>query len=213
MSRGYERSLSESAARQRVWLQEYAEWTATAFPAGQRAVELCVKVADLRHEALRVLEDIPPVLSFCRSDPRFANIIGRSGGRLGMVDWEDCGLRDPARDVADLVTAANQEDLLTATDWEAFLQPYLAASRDSDPTLNERVHWYLALFPIFWLSLLIHHGVDRARQGRLRGWTINGLPANQRLRRYLARATAWPDHEFACELAALTDLEFFPEDA
>ena len=40
--------------------------------------------------------------------------------------------------------------------------------------------------------------------------TINGLEANLRLRRYLARALAWPDRDLARELAGLGDLRFFP---
>jgi len=30
-------------------------------------------------------------LCFCRSDARFANVIARPDGRLGLVDWEDSG--------------------------------------------------------------------------------------------------------------------------
>ena len=49
----------------------------------------------------------------------------------------------------------------------------------------------------------------RARQGTLSGWTINGLPANERQRRYLARAIVWPDFAFEGQLAALADDVFF----
>ena len=63
---------------------------------------------------------------------------------------------------------------------------------------------------MFWLSTLFRIGVERARDGTLVGWTANGLPANVRLRRYLARALAWPDPDFSQQLDALADLQFFP---
>jgi hypothetical protein len=171
-----------------------------------------LELMDARHDTVLALAEIPPVLCFCRSDARFANVISRPDGRLGMVDWEDSGLRDPARDVADLQAHANQEDLLSPAEWEAFLRPYLAARSVADPTLSERIHLYLAIFPIFWLWLLIGRGLSLANSGKLGGWTISGLPPNQRLRRYLARAIAWPDRVFHRQLALLADVTFFPED-
>jgi hypothetical protein len=213
LSQGDERSLSEGAARQRVWLQHDAEWTAITFPAGRGVAEVYLQVADSRHEVLPTLVAIPPVLAFYRSDARFANVRSRPYGRLRMVDWEDSGLGDPARDVAGRLTGANQEALLTLADGEALFQLYLAACRREDPSRMEHVQRYLALFPIVWLSLLLGHGLDRARQGWLAGWTINGLPANQRLRRDLARAIVWPDHECDRQLAALTEIVFFPENS
>jgi len=39
---------------------------------------------------------------------------------------------------------------------------------------------------------------------------INGLPAKERLRRYLARGLAWPAREFSAQYDSLADLEFFP---
>src|SRR5712691_10851101 len=94
-------------------------------------------------------------LCFCRSDPRFANVIARPDGRLGLVDWEDCGLRDTAREVADLLLHPNQEDLLGWREWQAFLQPYIDGRR-SDADFERRLQAYLAVFPIFWLGLLLH---------------------------------------------------------
>jgi len=58
---------------------------------------------------------------FCRSDARFANVIARPDGRVGLVDWEDSGLRDPARELADLLHHPNQEDLIDAEGWQPFL--------------------------------------------------------------------------------------------
>jgi hypothetical protein len=55
-------------------------------------------------------------------------------------------LRDPARDVADLLTGPNQEDLLDLDEWRPFLQTYFAGRQTIDPALADRVHLYLALF-------------------------------------------------------------------
>jgi len=66
------------------------------------------------------------------------------------------------------------------------------------------------VFPIFWLSVIMNQGRHLAGSGELAGWLINGLPPNERLRRYLARAQAWPSLDFTRELEALHDLEFFP---
>ena len=52
------------------------------------------------------------------------------------------------------------------------------------------------MFPIFWLTVAIHQGRGLAGAGRLEAWSINGLPPNLRLRRYLARALAWPQLRF-----------------
>ena len=92
-----------------------------------------------------------PPLCFCRSDPRFANVIARSDGGIGLVDWEDCGLRDPAREVADLLMHPNQEDLLDFAAWQPFLSVYRTGRRD-DPDFELRLQAYLALFPVFWLG-------------------------------------------------------------
>ena len=70
---------------------------------------------------------------------------------------------------------------------------------------------YAAIDPLFWLSVLCLEGVRRARAGELAGWSVNGLPANVRLGRYLARGEAWPDPGFAPYLVELGDLAFFPE--
>src|SRR5205823_1528942 len=104
----------------------------------------------------------------------------------------------------------NQEDLLSPEDWQAFLRPYLAVQGARDPELRERLRLYLGRHPVFWLSVLTEIGVRRANAGTLPGWTINAMPANVRLRRYLARALAWPEADFSSQLNALADLPFFP---
>jgi thiamine kinase-like enzyme len=153
-----------------------------------------------------------PTLLFCRADPRFANVIQRPDGRIALVDWEDCGLRDPARDVADLLTHPNQEDLLSDEEWLDFVRPYTTERLKIDPHFNERVHYHLALFPIFWLLGLLNYGVNHFNAGNsLKGWQPNVIPVNIQLRRYLARATCWPAPPTAADQASLAQLSFFPD--
>jgi hypothetical protein len=103
--------------------------------------------------------------------------------------------------------------LLTPAEWQPFLEPYLAAQTVLDPTLPRRVELYGAIYPLFWLAALFCKlGIGRARAGTLANWTINGLPANERLRRYLARALAWPDPSYTAKLAEIRGLELFPTD-
>ena len=184
------------------------------YPAGTSGVGLCLDVLERRvpvvEELDTLLEHRPVCRYFCRSDARFANVIERPDGRLGLVDWEDSGLRDPAREVSDLTFAANQEDLLSSDDWRAFLTPYLSVLALRDPLLARRIHLYAAIYPLYWLALLFRIGLERARNGTLSCWTVNGLPADVRLRRYLARALAWPDLDFLHQLAELGDLRLFP---
>lgn len=211
MSRGYERSLDETAARLLGLLQAYAAWAEAEFPPGLRAVELCFTLLESRRAVTRELTTCDPPLCFCRADPRFANVIRRPDGRLGLVDWEDSGLRDPARDLADIMTHPNQEDLMPPDGWQAFLQPYLAVRGGSDPGLSRRVHLYLALFPVFWLAVLLSEGVRRSGAGEQAGWRVHGLSPNEKLRRYLARSLAWPETDFSGQMEMLTEVAFFPE--
>ena len=79
------------------------------------------------------------------------------------------------------------------------------ARRACDSDIDERMQLYLGIFSLFWLCVMLRHGVQRATAGQLAGWTINELPANVRLQRYLARALAWPDSD-----CVPTAVEFFP---
>lgn len=158
-------------------------------------------------EGLPLIPDAAP-LCFCRSDPRFANVIARPDGRLGMVDWEDSGLRDPARELADLLHHPNQEDLLGADGWRPFLDRYLP-SRGADTGFGDRWRGYLALFPVFWLGLLLSEGMRRVESGTLDGWLVNNLDPDLRLRRYVARSLAWPSLHPADVLDDLAELAFF----
>jgi aminoglycoside phosphotransferase (APT) family kinase protein len=128
------------------------------------------------------------------------------------VDWEHSGWGDPARDLADAITHANQEDLLHWDEWQPFLEPYLAGRAHLDPELGERMRLYLGLHPLFWLAFLLAKScVPRAQAGNLAGWMINEMPAHERLRRFLARALAWPEMNFTRHLENVADVVFFPD--
>ena len=138
-------------------------------------------------------------------------MIQRPDGRIGLVDWEDCGLRDPARDVADLLTHPNQEDILSDDEWDAFLRPYTTAMLQRDPHFNERIHYHRPLFYLFWLTGLLNYGVTRAESGKtLSDWQTNRLPVNIRLQRFLVKAQAWPAKPAAADFAKLNNILFFP---
>ena len=162
LSRGYERTLRAREDAFRAHFQAYAAWAESHFRPALRAVDLCFGLMERCRAVTRELDDCAPPLCFCKSDSRFANVIRRPDGRLGLVDWEDSGLRDPARDLADVMTHPYQEDLLACDEWRALLEPYLAVRGEIDPQLAQRVHLYLAIFPVFWLSTLIRAGLRSA---------------------------------------------------
>jgi hypothetical protein len=56
--------------------------------------------------------------------------------------------------------SSNQEDLLDWQAWQPFLSVYTAGRRD-DPDFERRQQGYLALFPVFWLGILLADGVRR----------------------------------------------------
>jgi thiamine kinase-like enzyme len=159
--------------------------------------------------AIQPLADLPVRRGLGHWDPRFANVIQRPDGHITLVDWEDSGLLDPASGIACLLTHPNQEDLLTAAQWSAFLRPYLATRSQVDPILSQRLELWCGGFSIFWLGQLLVEGVARHRTGRLDRWRVNDMPANLRLRRYLARALAWPESDLAPRLTQLAGLTFF----
>ena len=170
-----------------------------------------MKILESRHEVFQELSAQVPVTCFCRADPRFANVIQRPNGKLGLVDWEDSGLRDAARDLADVVTYPNQEDLLVWSEWLAFVEPYLAARGTIDRDIQRRMQLYQAIFSFFWLTIICRAGIRVAAAGQLDSWTVNGLRGNERLRRYLARAVAWPEMDFDDALTRIKTIQFFPE--
>jgi hypothetical protein len=215
LSRGYEGTLREREETFLAQFQAYAVWAESQFRPALRAVDLCFSLMERCRAVAGELDDCDPPLCFCKSDPRFANVIRRPNGRLGLIDWEDSGLRDPARDLADVMTHPYQEELLAFEEWRALLDPYLIVRGEIDPQLAHRVHLYLAIFPVFWLSNLVRAGLSSASQqaaeiGQLSEKRSHGMPLNDRLRRYLARGLAWPETDFAKVLEALADVLFFP---
>jgi aminoglycoside phosphotransferase (APT) family kinase protein len=208
LGRNQAQPFQEIVQRIRAPIEAYAAWVARAGHAQQTAARLAQCALERFAEAGAELELMERTLCFCRLDTRFANVIGRPDGRLGLIDWEDSGLRDPARELADLFTHPNQEDLLDASARQVFLDQYLP-SRRADPGLADRLHRYLPLFSLSWLSLLLAEGMRRAEQGTLDGWLVNEMPPNERLRRYLARCNAWPAFELDAVLADLGDVVFF----
>jgi thiamine kinase-like enzyme len=211
LARGTERSLEEVEGGFFSQFQIYREWTTVEFSPGNRAADLCLELLANHRAIFRELGDYELALCFCRADPRFANVIQRPDGRLGLVDWEDSGLRDPARELADILTHPNQEDLLEWSAWRTFSEPYLAAHRKDDSTIDRRLHLYLAIFPFFWLSSILKRGLRWAAEGTQRVKRINELPINLRLRRYLARALAWPRIDFQDALDKIQDVSFLPD--
>ena len=206
---GQARPWSDIVAGLRAPLEAYALWADRGAPRQREAARLCLKALDRSLAAASGLMriDTPP-LCFCRSDARFANVIARSHGRLGLVDWEDSGLRDPAREVADLLLHPNQEDLLDWQAWQPFLSVYRHSRRD-DPGFERRLQACLAIFPVFWLGILLADGMRRIANGTLESWMINEMEPNARLRRYLARAQAWPDLDPTTALSNLGAVAFF----
>ena len=209
LAQGQEQSWSaiESLLRSRV--QAYADWVVSADPQRAETATLCLHATDRMFSAIKPLADLPVVRQLGHWDPRFANVIQRPDGHITLVDWEVSGLLDPAREIACLLTHPNQEDLVTPEQWSAFLRPYLAARSQIDPMLSLRMELWCGGFSIFRLGHLLVDGVARYRTGRLDNWRVNDMPANLRLRRYLARGLAWPASDFAGSLTQLAGLTFF----
>jgi hypothetical protein len=210
-SRGQERTFESIYAQFQSHLQRYDDWVSSDFRAGEKAIALCWQICDESRPYVDELAEHDPHLLFCRADPRFANVIRRPDGRLGMVDWEDSGLRDAARDITDMMAHPNQEDLVLPAQWDDFLRPYLATIGDRDPHIRQRIQLYHALTPLFWLGLLLNALVNRPTIQGFDGWEINGMPAQQRLRRYLARSLAYPNADFSRQLSSVRVVQFFPE--
>ncbi|MCB0011056.1 MAG: phosphotransferase [Anaerolineales bacterium] len=206
-SRGLE-TLPQIVVNTGKRLQTYLEWAegqigvTTAFAAESRHL---LQRAATAHEKLTAR----PILHyFCRSDPRFANLIHRPDGRVGMVDWEDAGLHDPAYAIAGFFGHANQEHLLTATDRAVFMAAYRAGlAADEDPELPARVALYERLLSVAWLALLLGAGCNRPDQ---RDWQVHHMPVNAKLHRFRARALSDSYAEFEQKLMTLEPIPFFP---
>jgi hypothetical protein len=61
---------------------------------------------------------------------------------------------------------------------------------------------------LFYIIILTRYGIGLSKAGRLKGWLVNEMPANQRLQRYLARAMAGSMWEF--DAGEYADVIFFP---
>ena len=75
--------------------------------------------------------------------------------------------------------------------------------------LEQRLRGYLAVFPVFWLGILLGDGMRRIADGEFDNWMINEMEPNAGLRRYLARAQTWPESDATMALANLSGVEFF----
>src|SRR5690348_11987365 len=113
MSTGQARPWEGVVVRLRRPLEAYAGWADRSSSKSRAAARLYLEALErCLLAAAKLVPTNPPPLCFCRSDARFANVIARPDGRIGLVDWEDTGLRDPASEVADLLMHPNQEDLV-----------------------------------------------------------------------------------------------------
>ena len=210
VSRNYEQSTVNIWKGVQELLENYSSWAESSFEPAIITAQLCCALGEQRLEVVEELSQYEVPLCFCRSDPRFANVISRPGGKLGMVDWEDSGLRDPALDLADLMTHPNQEDLLSPVQWGAFLSPYVETRGRIDDDLSERLHLYRGLLPVWWLAILLSEGLRRFAAGQLNNWLIHDMSPNLKLRRYLARALTWPAYELDEKISQLEENCFFP---
>lgn len=209
ISRNYDRSIVETIAMMQGYFMNYQAWAERYFKEGLPAVNLCMDILHQRRPIFEEIAAMKPPLYFCKSDPRFANVIRRPDGRIAFVDWEDSGLRDPARDLADLFSHPNQEDLLSPDDWGAFLRVYLAEMSRKDADLDYRIRLYLAIFPIFWMSLLMNR-IAQTQNKKLIDWSVNGLEGHQRLERIMGRMLAWSVDSIFYDFEPVSDYPFFP---
>jgi len=211
ISRGWDETEEQRLALSHWFYRVYLEWAEEHFSDGIDAVKEALTLYHTHAREIQQLIDANPTLLFSRSDPRFANIIARPDGRIGFVDWEDSGLRSPARTIADLLLHPNQEDLLSDAEWQIFLDTYISGYPIQSDNLRQLIHQDKLLRSLAWLGGLLHMGVRKAMQNDLSGWQINGMPAKQRLQRYYARAIGWADDDFEVQLANVGDIRFFPD--
>ncbi|MBI5080674.1 MAG: aminoglycoside phosphotransferase family protein [Chloroflexi bacterium] len=209
-SRGFD-SLTSLETRLLARAQHYRAWVESEFPSGRRAAEILLTECERRHPIFAELSADQPPLCFCRADPRFANVIQQPNGEIGLVDWEDSGLRDPAIDLADLITHPNQEDLLAPDEWNAFFQLYLAVRSKFDTELSRRIHLYQAIFQLLYGTRILIQAVEQMHKHQPIQSLINEMPIQTRLRRYWARMMAYPATDFSSQLEKLANTLFFPQ--
>lgn len=202
--------IKQRLERSQSRYQIYLKWAEANFPQGLAYVQKITNLYDSHADLFHELENLPHTPLFIRSDPRFANIIVRPDGRLGMVDWEDSGLGDIAGDLSEVSIHANNEDLVTSEDWSEFLRVYQDNSLYDDLTLLRRIDIYRLLHSIVWLGGLLAINVQQIEAGQPLMKTINEMQANLRLRRYYARCLAYPKIDFLAEFEASEGIQFFP---
>ena len=92
--------------------------------------------------------DEPPRLAFCRGDPNLANYLF-DGDDLRLVDFEDCGVNDPAFELADMAEHLNSR-AVPETAWELLQDVFELAPPD-----RTRFRLGRRLAALFWLTILV----------------------------------------------------------
>lgn len=113
--------------------------------------------------------ELPVREVYCRSDARFSNVIARPDGRLGMVDWEDCGVGDPAQFVADLRIGTKSGGLDQRRGLAVVLGPVSWHAWPARTTLARRVALYELLVASLWLGWMAERVLTDAAAGPGRG--------------------------------------------
>ncbi|MFN2190499.1 MAG: phosphotransferase, partial [Candidatus Promineifilaceae bacterium] len=88
LSRSQERSKHEIWDGVQAVFDSYLQWTSSHCIQALHTALLAKELAEQRSNIIDDLSGLEVPLCFCRSDPRFANVISRPDGRLGLVDWE-----------------------------------------------------------------------------------------------------------------------------
>lgn len=201
-------ALSHDYAR--AIFDRYVAWCDRRHPAGRATAALCQRAIEQAEPAFQDLAQERFVPRFTKPDMRFANVIARPDGRLALVDWEDSMLGDPAFDLADMLTAPNQEDLVPWRAWAPIWRRCFDAHRAADPRMAERAARHAQICAIYWLTL-VGKGMQLAEAGQPPHFDINSMLSEQRLRRFLARALAPEPAAFDDTLTALPETCFFPD--
>jgi hypothetical protein len=85
-SRHAEMSARAAAQRSHTALRAYEAWVEANYPAARPLAVQSVRLLAARGRETTELDSLSPGLCFCRGDSRFANVIARPGGGLGLVD-------------------------------------------------------------------------------------------------------------------------------
>ncbi|MEL7433294.1 MAG: aminoglycoside phosphotransferase family protein [Chloroflexota bacterium] len=192
-SRRWDEFLPERFAYWDSVYAEYIAWAKTHMPQAVEPVQEAYALYETHADTLATINPhaLPAdTLCHCHADPRFANLIQRPDGSFVYVDWEDGGLRDPAFVIGNMMVQPNQEDLLSKAHWDAFLDVYCAGMGYARIDFEARVNAYKIGTALLWFGGLLRFLAHKADNGEHVGFRINGMPANQRLRRYLARCMA-----------------------